>query len=100
MCRYLCTRLWRDFADVWTLSNRHVVDGSDVQGAVERVARYRRAQLSPLGVVLDGYAEVGQPKWAAWRKRNDYRQLPETFAEVLSAVIAFADPVPVREVGE
>ena len=89
---------WRDFADVWTLSNRHAVNGSDIQGAVERVARYRQAQLSPLSVVLDGYAEIGQPKWAAWRRRNEYRHLPETFAEVLSAVIAFADPVLVREV--
>ena len=89
---------WRDFADVWTLSNRHAVNGSDIQGAVERVARYRQAHLSPLSVVLDGYAEIGQPKWAAWRRRNDYRHLPETFAEVLSAVIAFADPVLAREV--
>jgi hypothetical protein len=83
---------WRDFADVWTLSNRHAVDGSDLQGAVERVARYRQAQLSPLSLALEGYAEIGQTKWAGWRRRNGYDHLPETFAEVLNGVVAFADP--------
>jgi len=89
---------WRDFADIWTLSHRHPVDGSDLQEAV--VARHRQAQLGALRVVLDGYAGIGQPKWAAWRRRNDYRHLPESFAEVMDAVIAFADPVLAGQVEE
>jgi Nucleotidyl transferase AbiEii toxin, Type IV TA system len=45
---------WRDFADIWTLSNHHRVDGSDLQNAIGEVARYRRAALVPLREVLDG----------------------------------------------
>jgi len=45
-------------------------------------------------VELDGYAEVAQRKWFAWRSRHDLTdRLPESFQEVLDAVIAFADPI-------
>lgn len=91
---------WRDFADLWTLAARHPVAGADLAHAVGEVARYRRAQLGLLRVVLADYPGIGQPKWAAWRRRNDYRHLPESFAEVLRAVMAFADPALAGEVDE
>ena len=84
---------WRDFADVWTLSRRHSVDGSDLRHAIAEVASHRQAELAPLRETLDGYAELAQDRWAAWRRRNAFDQLPETFDVVLGGVIAFADPV-------
>ena len=43
---------------------------------------------------LDGYAEVAQSKWFAWRSRHDLTdRLPASFQEVLDAVTVFADPV-------
>ena len=42
---------------------------------------------------LDGYAELGQDRWRAWRRRSNSDHLPEQFASVLQVVIAFADPV-------
>lgn len=84
---------WRDFGDIWTLSRRHSVQASDLRAAIDAVAAHRGAQLSPLAEVLAGYADLGQARWMAWHRRSNSDHLPESFTEVLAAVIAFADPV-------
>ncbi|WP_207781947.1 nucleotidyl transferase AbiEii/AbiGii toxin family protein [Phytoactinopolyspora limicola] len=91
---------WRDFADLWTLSNHHPVNGADLQNALNEVAQYRRAELGLLRDALDGYADIAQNKWAAWRRRHGHDHLPATFDTVLDAVITFADPALAREAGE
>jgi hypothetical protein len=84
---------WRDFADVWSLSRQHPVDGTTLRRASLEVAAYRKATLEPLAEVLDGYTDSSQDKWAAWRRGQCFDFLPENFSTVLAAVIAFADPV-------
>jgi Nucleotidyl transferase AbiEii toxin, Type IV TA system len=89
----LSTR-WRDFADIYLLSGRHGVAGSDMTVSVRQVADHRRVELVPLSRILDGYAEIGQARWAIWtRKQRLEDRLPESFAEVVSTVATFADPV-------
>lgn len=83
---------WRDFGDIWTLSRRHPVSASDLRAAIDAVGAHRGADLAPLTDVLDGYADLGQARWIAWRRRSNSDHLPESFAEVLRAVITFADP--------
>ncbi|MHB1063859.1 MAG: nucleotidyl transferase AbiEii/AbiGii toxin family protein [Georgenia sp.] len=83
---------WRDFGDVWSLSRRHSLTADDLAQAVHEVASHRKATLRPLAEVLDGYADVGQARWEQWRRRTNSDHLPEQFASVLDAVIAFADP--------
>ena len=84
---------WRDFADVFSLSQKQGVGGHDLQRAVEEVAVYRRIDLLPLGDALPGFAEIAQPRWAAWRRRQALEdQLPSNFAVVLHGVSDFADP--------
>jgi hypothetical protein len=83
---------WRDFADVWTLSGSHPVNGDEVQTALRVVAEHRRVQLARLADVLDGYAALSQGKWAAWRRKQQMLDQPEQFDDLLQAVIAFADP--------
>ncbi len=85
---------WRDFADLHLLSHRHDVDGGQLSAAVTTVARYRGAVLTPLRDVLADYTPTAQPRWAAWRRRQqlDHR-VPEAFTELLGHIIAFADPV-------
>lgn len=83
---------WRDFADMWTLSGAHPVNGNELQTALRVVADHRSARLTRLADVLDGYATLAQGKWAAWRRKQQMLQLPEQFDDVLHAVIAFADP--------
>jgi hypothetical protein len=83
---------WRDFGDVWTLSRRHPIAGADLQRAIREVADGRGAVLAPLTEVLDGYAELAQPRWTAWRRRGGSDQLPEQFGTVLDTVVKFAEP--------
>jgi hypothetical protein len=84
---------WRDFADVYLLSRRHPLTGADLTDSVRQVARHRQVELLPLARVLDGYGEIGQARWAACRRKQQLEdRVPAAFAEVVSAVVAFADP--------
>jgi len=84
---------WRDFADIYVLARRHDVDGNDLSAAIRRVAQHRGVRLVPLREVLDGYADLAQRRWAAWRRKQRLDdRLPEQFGEVLDTAITFADP--------
>lgn len=91
--RGIANTRWRDFGDIWTLSRRHSVSASDLREAIDTVAAHRGVQLAPMVEVLDGYADLGQARWIAWRRRSNSDHLPGSFADVLGAVAAFADPV-------
>jgi len=83
---------WRDFADISLLSRRHSLAGAGLTASVRQVARHRQVELVPLARALDGYGEIGQARWAAWRRKQQLEErLPDEFAEVVSAVVAFAD---------
>ncbi|WP_396327867.1 nucleotidyl transferase AbiEii/AbiGii toxin family protein [Jatrophihabitans lederbergiae] len=85
---------WRDFADVFTISSAHEISASELVGALQAVAAYRGAVLRPLLPALSTMPETAQAKWANWRRRQDYpRKLPEQFADILSIVAAFTDPI-------
>jgi hypothetical protein len=85
---------WRDFADIYLLSGRHDIDGHELTTAITQVAGYRELRLASLDHILDGYPALAQPRWAAWRRKHRLDdQLPDDFTAVLTAVIAFADPV-------
>lgn len=83
---------WRDFGDIWVLSRAHALGGTDLQTAIREVAQHRQAELIPLTDVLDGYPQLAQPRWSAWRNRQGRDELPEQFAGLLAEVIAFAEP--------
>lgn len=85
---------WRDFADLYMLTRRHDQRASELRSAIEAVAAYRQVALQPLAVPLAGYADIAQSRWDAWRRKQQLDdRLPAHFAEVLGAVMAFADPV-------
>ena len=84
---------WRDFTDVYLLSRRHDVAGAEMTEAITHVAAHRQTPLAPLSEVLDGYAELAQARWRAWRRKQRLDdRLPERFDQLLDAVIGFADP--------
>ncbi|MCH9730557.1 MAG: nucleotidyl transferase AbiEii/AbiGii toxin family protein [Actinomycetia bacterium] len=83
---------WRDFGDIWTLSRSRAVAGPHLQGAIREVARHRRVELSALSDALDGYADLAQARWAAWRRRQSREELPAQFGDLLTEVITFAEP--------
>ena len=90
---------WRDFADVHLLAGSNPVDAADLLTAIDRVAEHRGVELFPLGRVLDGFGDIGQAKWDAWRRKQHLEdRLPTQFAEALATATAFADPLLTREV--
>ncbi len=90
---------WRDFADIYVLARRHAIDGTELVRSVRRVSEHRQVQLVPLSGVLAGYGQIGQQRWAAWRRRQRLEhRLPEQFGDVVAAVIDFADPAIVGAV--
>ncbi len=85
---------WRDFADVYTLVRAHTVDGAEFAASLAVVAEYRHVELGPLFPRLAGMPQRAQAKWLAWRRRTGRdRELPESFAEVLTSLALFVDPV-------
>ncbi len=84
---------WRDFGDIYMLARHHAINGSELAHAIRRVAEHRRVRLRPLAQTLDGYEQIGQQRWTAWRRRQRLEsRLPQQFGDVLAAVIDFADP--------
>jgi hypothetical protein len=89
---------WRDFADLYLLTRRHELDGAEVADAITTVATHRRADLVFLSEVLDGFADLAQTRWAAWRRKQHLQdRLPEDFHTVLDHVVAVADPCLIGE---
>jgi predicted nucleotidyltransferase component of viral defense system len=79
---------WRDFADIYVLARRHAVDGTELVRSARRVSEHRQVQLVPLSGVLSGYGQIGQQRWAAWRRRQRLEdRLPEEFDDVVAAVM-------------
>lgn len=77
---------------MWTLSRHHDVIGDDLRAALSAVAEHRRVELVPLITALDGYAAVGQERWAAWWANQLLdTPIPDDFGAVLAAVEGFAD---------
>jgi len=84
---------WRDFADMYLLARRHAVDGAELVSSIHDVGQHRQVQLLSLAQILDGYGEIGQQRWFAWRRRQRLEdRLPESFDEAVAAIIDFADP--------
>ena len=48
----------------------------------------------PLAEVLDGYGEIAQARWSAWRsKQTPEDRTPESFDDLLGDFLAFVDPI-------
>lgn len=84
----------RDFADVALLARRHEIDGDRLTAAVSATASHRRAALRPLREVLVALGRDRQAAWTAFVRRSGLQdELPATYDDTISAVVAFADPV-------
>lgn len=84
---------WRDFVDIFLLAGRHVIEGHNLMRSLRSVATHRETDLVALAILLDGYAEMAQPRWSAWRQKQQLEgRVPESFGDILAAVIDFADP--------
>lgn len=85
---------WRDFGDIYLLTGRYTFQAGEVRQTLRTVADHRRVEPTSLGDALDGYDEIGQPRWAAWRSKLQLTEtLPADFGEALESLRTFADPI-------
>jgi hypothetical protein len=85
---------WRDFGDIFVMTGRRSFRAGEVRQALRTVADHRQVELASLDDALNGYAEIGQPRWAAWRRKLQLTgTLPEDFGHALESLKAFANPV-------
>jgi hypothetical protein len=85
---------WRDFGDIFVITSRLTFGAGEVRQALQAVADYRQVELANLDDTLDGYAEIGQPRWASWRRKLQLTEtLPERFDHTLESLKDFANPI-------
>ena len=85
---------WRDYVDIVQLPARHTIDGAQLRRAAEAVAAFRGVELVPISPVVDGYGEVAQDKWAAWRRKERLGEISEEkLDDQMALVAAVLDPV-------
>lgn len=83
---------WRDFADVYWLVGDPSLDAAELRQAIAAVAAFRGVRLRSLEGLLATFPPVAQARWAAWRSKQQLDEVvPEQFADVLEAVVSFAD---------
>jgi hypothetical protein len=85
---------WRDFGDIFVITGRLTFRAGEVRQTLEAVADYRHVELANIDDALDGYAEIGQPRWASWRRKLQLTEtLPERFDHTLESLKDFANPI-------
>lgn len=85
----------RDWADLWRLTGRHELAGSDIYLALERTASYRDVVLQPLSEAIERLSVIRAVAFSTWRRRQgvDAGYYPETFSSLVGDVVEFADPL-------
>jgi hypothetical protein len=92
--RGITSTRWRDYIDIVQLPARYEVDAGELRRAAESVANYRGVGLGPVTPVVAGYGDVGQDKWAAWRRKEGLDAISEEkLDDQMAMVAAILDPV-------
>jgi len=89
----------RDYADLHQLITRHYLDGDELTAALHNTASHRGIHVRPLSEAISDLAARRQASYTAWRRRQGRaaENHPVTFADVVSTVTAFADPLATGE---
>lgn len=91
---------WRDYVDIVALAGADGIDPDKLLLAAKAVAAYRGVALGPVAPVVIGYGDVGQEKWAAWRRSEQLEAVSEALLDdQMAKVVGILDPVFSR-VGE
>jgi hypothetical protein len=94
--RGITSTRWRDYVDIVQLARRGV-DMDELLRSARAVARYRGVVLEPVAPHLAGYADVGQSKWAAWRRKEGLEAVSaESLDDQVALVASFLDPAFAR----
>ncbi|MFC3995558.1 nucleotidyl transferase AbiEii/AbiGii toxin family protein [Nocardiopsis sediminis] len=86
----------RDYADLHQLITRHRLDGGELSKALAATAAHRGIRLRPLSEAVTDLPTLRQSSYTAWLRRQGASATghhPKDFAELVSVVTAFADPL-------
>jgi hypothetical protein len=91
--RGITSTRWRDYVDIVQLCQQGF-DADELLSSARAVARYRGVALGPVSPHLAGYGQVGQAKWAAWRRKERLESitLPDLDDQV-ALISSYVDPV-------
>lgn len=91
--RGITSTRWRDYVDIVQLA-RQGIDTDELLRSAQAVARYRGVTLGPIAPHVIGYGQIGQAKWAAWRRKERLAAVCETHLDQQMALVAsYLDPV-------
>ena len=91
--RGITSTRWRDYVDIVQLA-RQGIDPDALLDSARAVARHRGVTLEPIAPHLVGYGEVGQAKWAAWRRKEQLDSVCEAnLDEQINLVINVLDSI-------
>lgn len=91
--RGIASTRWRDYVDIVALAEAGLDDALLLQSA-RAVAAYRGVKLTAVGPVLAEYGQVGQTKWAAWRRKENLQAVcEEDLDDQIARVASILDPV-------
>lgn len=91
--RGITSTRWRDYVDIVQLA-RQGIDADELLRSARAVARYRGVALEPITPHIVGYGQIGQVKWAAWRRKERLEDICEADLEQQMALVAsYVDPV-------
>jgi len=85
----------RDYVDLYALTSVHPLPYRDVRAALDATTTHRGVALRPLSEVIGDLATTRQSAYRAFKQRlgADGAYLPDDFADVVAAVVAFVDPL-------
>lgn len=90
----------RDWADIYTLIRSHDVDGAQMRAALAATMTFREVEPRRVTDAIGDLVRLRGATYTAYRRGlgTDGERLPTAFAEVVSAVTDFADPLLATDV--
>jgi len=85
----------RDYADIYTLTGRHVITHWTARKALLATAAYRGTTVQPLSDAVGNLVDLRSRTFNAYRNSlgNLGQRLPDSLQDVVTAVVTFADPL-------
>lgn len=91
--RGITSTRWRDYVDIVQLA-RQGIDTDELLRSARAVAGHRGVILEPIAPHVVGYGQIGQAKWAAWRRKERLEAVCEADLDQQMALVAsYLDPV-------
>jgi hypothetical protein len=84
----------KDFYDIWLLSHQFEFDGAALAEAIGLTLENRGTEIPEvISAFTDDFVRSKQQQWAAFHKRFGQGHIPAEFAEVVSGIEAFLQPI-------